>query len=185
MPAILARTTPSFLLSDHELQSGPHIVDRTDFDIDKPQRQGDRPNGVFGDIGRHTGRSLRPRQPDGGVVPHFVHRRLKETGKLPLLRHKCVDEVNGLIENGDDFGAFGQRRDEQAVFLWRVGDENLRAGLDAKLRGQGRSGIAGHRERKSCYTSSSSASSARSMMKRKRALASLPISSLMTRSVTI
>ena len=35
------------------------------------------------------------------------------------------------------------------------------------------------------YTSSSSASSARSMMNRKRAEASLPISSLMTRSVTI
>ena len=75
---------------------------------------------------------------------------------------------------------------EGAMLMGSSGTADRVSGV-FKLTGQSseKRGAAGPDVMDCRYTSSSSASSALSMMNRKRAEASLPISSLMTRSVTI
>ena len=49
-PSAAKRQQSSQLLSNHQFQARPDLADRTPLDIDQPQRQGDFPNRVLGDV---------------------------------------------------------------------------------------------------------------------------------------
>src|SRR5262245_1625523 len=57
----------SVLLPDHELETGPGLIDRAHLDIDQPERQRQLADGVLGDVGGDFRRLLRPRDPDRAV----------------------------------------------------------------------------------------------------------------------
>src|SRR6266508_4429629 len=60
--------TPSFESPD-QLETRPHVVHRGHFHVDEAGGQGDLAHDVFGQIGRHAGRLLGPRNPQraGGL----------------------------------------------------------------------------------------------------------------------
>ena len=52
------------LLSDHELQTRPDVVNGADFHIDKVKRQRDLSDDIFRDVGWHFRRLFGPADPD-------------------------------------------------------------------------------------------------------------------------
>ena len=63
-------------------QSRPHVVDRAHLVVDEPEGQRDLAHRVLGDVGRHAGRLLRPRDPDAPVGEDRLAARLDPLREL-------------------------------------------------------------------------------------------------------
>ena len=117
------------LLAPHDPQAGPHVVDGADLVVDESEREEHLAHRVFGDVGRHLARLLRPRDPQAAVDVEHVEQ----------LRHSPL-EIGALGVEGHD-----RRRPCHVARLrtvtpsgkpFELVDESLRARRAARRHGR-------------------------------------------------
>src|SRR5947207_11606426 len=85
------------LAPDHELQSGPRLIDRANFHIHEIERQTDVANNVLGDIRRNSGGLLWPRNPDdAGVIDDLAQALQFFLQQPPLVYEEMNESRAGL-----------------------------------------------------------------------------------------
>jgi hypothetical protein len=129
--------------SDHQLQSRPYVVDRTDLHVDEMHRQRNVADDVLGDVGWNFGRFLGPTDPyERGwlqkrhQLPQF-QLKIGSVGDEDMRRadrpFRCVEQIDAQTFRGDLVpDAFGHPIPPDS-----------HASLERQLLRKGRSGIAG------------------------------------------
>src|SRR5215213_7783230 len=105
------------LLADDELQTRPNLIHSTNLDIDIANWQRNIANGVFGDVGRHSGRFLRPRYPDHPIWSELVAVARQQLLKLIPSNHEDLDDVGGFRKLCAQLDAFRQRLKQRYVII--------------------------------------------------------------------
>src|SRR5579871_1575801 len=123
----------ALLFRDHELQSGPGLVDRADLDVDETERQRRVAHGDVAEIGGNAGRLFWPRHPDhaGGRDRSAAIGEL--AGETCGPGCKQMHHVERRPQAWDDLRAVGKVADDFTIGFGRAADKNAKARLDAEL----------------------------------------------------
>ena len=129
---------------DHQLQSGPGVIDRANFDVHESERETDFPNDVLGNVAGHAGRFLRPGNPENtGVIEHSAEPREFVFQNAALGREE-MNESRTRSRFVDKRNSRRQRSEQLAIAGRSIERGDLRSRLDPKLLSEWRFRVTSH-----------------------------------------
>src|SRR2546427_574617 len=142
----LRPTSSAVLRAVYEFQSGPRFIHGTALHVDEAVGQGDGAYDILGKVGRDSGCTFRPGDPEASIWRESFFPRQEPSGQVCVSPNERVDHVDAAVLLLADRHEVRESTQEPLVSFRRMDDEHREALFDAEfLRQRFRRRTGGHR----------------------------------------